>query len=168
MVSQSVWQWRSHYLFLRLVSIATGIRTPNFRLRAERSNRLRHRGGKSFLGRHEVWSMLAIDSREEDFWRNTSNICCERIDIQSFGNIKWWFSNCTVHVNIYFILLQKSLQSFNNECMKKMLRTLFLSYGVGISKPIRSNTYLESHKIIFFSILFILNKLKQIFGSNKD
>ena len=167
MVSQSVWHWNCHYLFLRFVSIVTGIRTPNFRLRAERSNRLRHRGGKSFLGRHDVWSMLAIGSREEDFWRNTSNIWCERIDIQSFGNIKW-FSNCTEHVYIYFILLQKSLQTFNNECMKKMLRTLFLSYGVGISKHIPANTYLESHKIIFFKILFILTKLKQIFGSNKD
>ena len=41
----SFWQWSCHYLFLRLRSTVAGIRTPNFRLRGERSNRLSHRLG---------------------------------------------------------------------------------------------------------------------------
>ena len=37
--------WGCHNLFLRLRSVAAGIRKPNFRVRGERSNRLRHRSG---------------------------------------------------------------------------------------------------------------------------
>ena len=41
----SVWQWSCHYMFLRLMSVAAGIRTPNLPLWGERSYRLRHHGG---------------------------------------------------------------------------------------------------------------------------
>ena len=37
----SVWQLSYHYLFLRLLSVAAGIRTPSFCMRCERSNLLR-------------------------------------------------------------------------------------------------------------------------------
>ena len=33
----SVWEWSCHYLFVRLRSVATGDRTPNSRMRGERS-----------------------------------------------------------------------------------------------------------------------------------
>ena len=45
----SVWQWSCHYLFLRLRSVAAGIRTPKFRMRELRSNPLHHRRGYSVV-----------------------------------------------------------------------------------------------------------------------
>ena len=41
----SVWQWSCHYLFLRLRSVAAGIRTPNLPLARQTATRLCQRRG---------------------------------------------------------------------------------------------------------------------------
>ena len=45
----NVWQWNSHYLFLRLRSVATGDRTPMSRMRGERSTSMPPRRFKPVL-----------------------------------------------------------------------------------------------------------------------
>ena len=45
----NVWQWNSHYLFLRLRSVATGDRTPMSRMRGEHSTSMPPRRFKPVL-----------------------------------------------------------------------------------------------------------------------
>ena len=96
----NVWQWSCHYLYLRLRSVAAGIRTPNFCLRGKRSNTLRHRRGS---GRWRV--------------RQEKNVILNRI---IFRHTHWLiFVNSSKSYKISMILvseLELILQYFLRKC----------------------------------------------------
>ena len=85
----SVWKWSCHYLFLRLLSVA-GIRTP-FRLRGERSNRLRHRGGCTCVFVHilQYNSQLFLQFRKANVCRKQVTLKMRPIVLMSLKQKSW-------------------------------------------------------------------------------